>query len=45
MRLIEPSGRTVAGTIRCNGRDLLALDEAAMRSIRGARIGMVFRIR
>jgi oligopeptide/dipeptide ABC transporter ATP-binding protein len=42
MRLIEPSGRTVAGAIRYNGRDLLALDEAAMRSIRGARIGMVF---
>jgi oligopeptide/dipeptide ABC transporter ATP-binding protein len=42
MRLIEPSGKTVAGTIRYNGRDLLALDEAAMRGIRGARIGMVF---
>src|SRR6516164_6334406 len=42
MRLIEPSGRTVAGAVRYNGRDLLALDEAAMRSIRGARIGMVF---
>ena len=42
MRLIEPSGRTIAGTIRYSGRDLLALDEAAMRSIRGARIGMVF---
>jgi oligopeptide/dipeptide ABC transporter ATP-binding protein len=42
MRLVEPSGRTVAGAIRYNGRDLLALNEAAMRSIRGARIGMVF---
>jgi oligopeptide/dipeptide ABC transporter ATP-binding protein len=42
MRLIEPSGRTVAGAVRYSGRDLLALDEAAMRSIRGARIGMVF---
>jgi oligopeptide/dipeptide ABC transporter ATP-binding protein len=42
MGLIEPSGKTVAGTIRYNGRDLLALDEAAMRGIRGARIGMVF---
>jgi oligopeptide/dipeptide ABC transporter ATP-binding protein len=42
MRLIEPSGMTVAGTIGYKGRDLLALNEAAMRSIRGARIGMVF---
>jgi oligopeptide/dipeptide ABC transporter ATP-binding protein len=42
MRLIEPPGRTVAGAIRYDGRDLLALGEAAMRSIRGARIGMVF---
>jgi oligopeptide/dipeptide ABC transporter ATP-binding protein len=42
MRLIEPPGQTVAGVIRYDGRDLLALDEAAMRGIRGRRIGMVF---
>jgi peptide/nickel transport system ATP-binding protein len=42
LRLIpEPPGR-IAGRIRFEGEDLLALSERAMRAIRGNRISMVF---
>src|SRR4051795_11655617 len=42
LRLIpEPPGR-IAGAIRFQGRDLLKLDEAAMRDIRGNEISMIF---
>jgi peptide/nickel transport system ATP-binding protein len=42
LRLIpEPPGKIV-GTIRFQDRDLLALDEAEMRSIRGNEISMIF---
>ena len=43
MRLIaQPPGRIEAGRIVFDGRDLLALDPADMRAIRGNRIGMIF---
>jgi len=43
MRLIaSPPGRTVAGAIRFNGRDLLALSEPGMREVRGNEISMIF---
>jgi oligopeptide/dipeptide ABC transporter ATP-binding protein len=43
MRLIaSPPGRIVAGHIRFEDRDLLALDNAQMRSVRGRRISMIF---
>src|SRR6185369_12149529 len=43
MRLVpQPSGRIVAGSVRFEGIDLLALDRAAMRAIRGNRISMIF---
>ena len=43
MRLIaSPPGRTVAGSIRFNGRDLLALSEREMRDVRGNEISMIF---
>ena len=43
MRLVaSPPGRITAGTIHFEGRDLLALPEEEMRSIRGRDIGMVF---
>ena len=43
MRLISPpAGRIDSGEIRLGGRDLLKLDEAEMRSVRGAQVGMIF---
>ena len=42
MRLIEPPGRIVSGSVTLDGRDLLTLDEREMEQVRGARIGMVF---
>jgi peptide/nickel transport system ATP-binding protein len=43
MRLLPPVlGRTVGGAVHFGGHDLLTLDEAAMRRIRGNRIAMVF---
>lgn len=43
LRLIpEPRGRITSGAIRLDGQDLLRLDDAAVRKVRGHRIGMVF---
>ena len=43
LRLIaSPPGRTVAGSIRFEGRDLLALSEPEMRKVRGNEISMIF---
>ena len=43
IRLIpEPPGRIVAGTVRLAGVDLLRLDQAAMRRVRGRDIAMIF---
>jgi peptide/nickel transport system ATP-binding protein len=43
MRLVpSPPGRIVAGSVRLNGVDLLGLDEAEMRSLRGNEISMIF---
>jgi peptide/nickel transport system ATP-binding protein len=43
MRLVpEPPGRIAAGSVRLAGRDLLTLDEAAMREVRGKDIAMIF---
>src|SRR6202790_3862994 len=43
MRLIpEPPGRIVGGTAMLGGRDLLRLDKAAMREVRGNDISMIF---
>jgi oligopeptide/dipeptide ABC transporter ATP-binding protein len=42
VRLLRPPGRIHAGRIVFEDRDLLALDEGAMRSVRGGRIGFVF---
>src|SRR3954467_6891066 len=43
MRLIpNPPGKIVGGEILYNGRNLLDLDAAQMRSIRGNEISMIF---
>jgi peptide/nickel transport system ATP-binding protein len=43
MRLVpDPPGRIVGGSIVLEGTDLVGLDEAAMRAIRGNRISMIF---
>jgi peptide/nickel transport system ATP-binding protein len=42
LRLLPFHGRIVAGAIRFGGRDLAALPEAAMRTLRGDRIAMIF---
>jgi len=42
MRLLPESGQVTAGRIELGDVEVLALPEAAMRRIRGARIGMIF---
>ena len=43
MRLVpDPPGRIVGGSVMLEGTDLLSLDEAAMRDVRGNRISMIF---
>ena len=42
LRLVDPPGRIESGTIPFDGQDLLKLSKRAMRSIRGARISMIF---
>lgn len=43
MRLVaDPPGRIVGGSVRLGGVDLVGLDEAAMRLVRGKEISMIF---
>ena len=42
MRLVAAPGRIVGGEIRFDGEDLVAVDEARLREIRGRGISMVF---
>jgi len=43
IRLIPtPPGRIVSGSVKLNGVDLVQLDEAAMRDVRGNQISMIF---
>ena len=42
MRLLPENGRITAGQVRLGELDVLDLSEAAMRNVRGARIGMIF---
>src|SRR5712692_1038049 len=43
LRLIpSPPGRTISGSIRFAGRELLDLSEAEMREVRGNEVSMIF---
>jgi oligopeptide/dipeptide ABC transporter ATP-binding protein len=42
VRLVQPPGRIVAGSVKLAGRELLTLPEADMQRVRGAEIGLVF---
>jgi peptide/nickel transport system ATP-binding protein len=42
MRLLPPVARAVSGRVMLEGTDLLALSEAEMRRVRGARVSIVF---
>ncbi len=42
MRLLPETGHIVDGRVLLDGRDLLALPEAAMRAVRGRRVAMIF---
>ena len=42
MRLLPETGRIASGAVELSGTDLLALPEAAMRTVRGRRIAMIF---
>jgi oligopeptide/dipeptide ABC transporter ATP-binding protein len=42
MRLVPPPGRILGGSIRFQGRDLMALSEREMRAQRGAQIALIF---
>lgn len=42
LRLVPPPGRIAQGAIVYDGRDLLKLDDAAMRALRGREIAMIF---
>jgi peptide/nickel transport system ATP-binding protein len=42
MRLLPEAGEIVSGSVCLGGEDLLLLPEAAMRNVRGKRIGMIF---
>jgi len=42
MRLLPEAARIAGGRVLLGGRDLLALPEAAMRAVRGRRVGMIF---
>jgi peptide/nickel transport system ATP-binding protein len=40
--LVDPPGRITSGSVKLNGRELVGLDHAALRSMRGREIAMVF---
>ena len=42
LRLVPPPARIVGGSLHFQGRDLLALDDATMRGLRGKSIAMIF---
>jgi oligopeptide/dipeptide ABC transporter ATP-binding protein len=41
LRLIDPPGKIISGRIIFEGRDILSMDEAGMRGLRGSEISMI----
>ena len=42
MRLLDPEMSRIDGSVKLGGRELLTLDKAEMRGVRGSQIGMIF---
>jgi oligopeptide/dipeptide ABC transporter ATP-binding protein len=42
LRLVQPPGRILGGSIFFNGRDLLGIPERDMRQVRGAEVSLIF---
>lgn len=42
MGLVDPPGRIVSGSIKLAGRELVGLDSAGMRALRGKEVSMIF---
>ncbi|MCT7378001.1 ABC transporter ATP-binding protein [Chelativorans salis] len=42
MRLVQQGVGRIEGSVKLGGRELLTLDDAAMRDVRGGEIGMIF---
>ncbi|MCZ0204485.1 ABC transporter ATP-binding protein [Streptomyces sp. UMAF16] len=42
LRMLPGTGRVTRGSVLLDGQDLAAADEAGLRRVRGARIGMIF---
>jgi peptide/nickel transport system ATP-binding protein len=42
MRLVEPPGRILGGSIHFRGRDLMTLSEGELRGLRGGEIALIF---
>jgi peptide/nickel transport system ATP-binding protein/oligopeptide transport system ATP-binding protein len=42
LRLLPPGAEVLSGEVRFEGRDLLALDDKALRTVRGRRISTIF---
>ena len=42
MQLLTPPGRVTGGSIRFDGRDILAMDKQQIRDVRGMEIAMIF---
>jgi oligopeptide/dipeptide ABC transporter ATP-binding protein len=42
LRLVDPPGRIVAGSVRLDGRELLDLPDDQLRAVRGGAISMIF---